>query len=324
MGEDKRAKGPSATQDATGGLAYMNGEIIPLEEAQVNIATHALNYGTGCFEGIRAYWNSEEDELYVLKMKEHYERMVNSCRILKIDPGLSAGEMGRITLELLRANSYRQDVYIRPLAFKSGRRIKLGLTGIDDAFGIFCVPMGDYLDTGRGLRMCVSSWVRLDDNALPARAKVTGAYINACLATDEAVSNGYDEAIMLTPDGHVSEAASANLFMVRRGRLITTPVTDAILEGVTRDAVLEIATVELDLMPEIRSIDRTELYVADELFICGTGVQVGAVVEVDGRVIADGKPGPLTKTLQATYFDAVRGRNPRFLSWLSPVYRPAG
>lgn len=302
------------------GYAYFRGGIVPLAEATVSIATHGLNYGTGCFEGIRAYWNEDCGQLYVLKLNEHYQRMAQSCRILKIDPGMTAEAMGRVTLELLRHNGYRQDVYIRPLAFKGGTRIKLGLTGIADQFAIFCVPMGDYLDTSRGLRVCVSSWQRLDDNALPARTKATGAYINACLATDEAVTNGFDEAIVLTPDGHVSEAASANVFMVRKGRLITTPVTDAILEGVTRDAVIDLACRELGLETVERSIDRTELYVAEELFMCGTGVQVAGVVEVDRRTVGSGRPGRVTVALQAAYFKAVRGNLEGYGDWLTPVY----
>ncbi len=319
---------PSAAQKATTGkmalgeVAYFRGSFVPLAEASVSLATHALNYGTGCFEGIRAYWNGDHRQLYVVKLAQHYERLVRSCRVLRIDPGLTVESMVEVTLELLRRNGFRQDAYIRPLAFKGGLTLKLALTGVEDAFGIYCLPMGEYLDTGRGLHACVSSWFRLDDNALPPRAKVTGAYINASLASDEAQINGFDEAIMLTPDGHVAEGSSCNLFMVRDGVVITSPLTDGILEGITREVILGLAR-DLGYPVLERSIDRTELYVCDELFFCGTGVQVAPVTRVDHRPVNDGLPGPVTIRIQQAYFDAVRGREPRYRDWLTPVY-PCG
>jgi len=309
------------TRDWLQGEAFMGEDFVPLAQAQVNIATHALNYGTGCFEGIRAYWNAEHEQLYVLKMREHYQRLQASARILKLQLAYTVDELGEITLELLRRNGYRQDVYIRPLLFKSAPEISLKLTGVADTFAVFCMPLGDYLDTSAGLKCCTSSWVRLNDNALPARAKATGAYINACLASDDARQSGFDEAIVLTADGHVSEGASANLFLVREGTLITSPVSDSILEGITRQAVLELAAEELQVPIEVRSIDRTELYVADELFFCGTGVQIAPITSVDHRLIGDGKPGKITRELQRLYFAAVRGNNPKYASWVVPVYQ---
>ncbi len=299
--------------------AFFEGEFVPLSEAKVNIATHALNYGTGCFEGLRAYWSPEEEQLHVVKMKEHYQRLQKSCRILNIDPGYTVDEMGEITLQLLRKNEPREDTYIRPLAFKSEPNIRLALTGLQDSFGIFTVPLGDYLDTSRGLKLRVSSWQRLDDNALPPRGKVTGAYINACLSSDEATRSGYDESIVLTADGHVSEASSANLFLVRDGVLITTPVSDGILEGITRRAVLHLAET-MEIEQKVRTVDRTELYIADEAFLCGTGVQIAPVTEIDDRPVGEGTPGPITLQLQKTYFQAVRGEDPSFAGWLTPVY----
>jgi branched-chain amino acid aminotransferase len=299
--------------------AYFEGAIVPLEEAKVSIATHALNYGTGVFEGIRAYWNKEQKQLYVLKGPEHYVRMLQSCRIMKIHLQEDVDDMMNATVEILRRSGYQEDVYIRPLAYKADPVIKVKLTGIRDALGIFTVPLGDYLDVNKGLHLGISPWRRLDDNAIPTRAKATGSYINAALAVDDLIESGFDDGIMLTQDGHVAEGTAANLFMVRGGKLITSPVTDAILEGITRSTLLELAE-DAGMNVEIRSIDRTELYVADELFLCGTGVQVAPVTKVDHRPVGSGVAGELTLKLQKLYFDAVRGNNPAYRHWLTPVY----
>lgn len=299
--------------------AYFHGEFLPLSQCNVSVATHALNYGTGCFEGIRAYWNAKHGQLYGLKVREHYNRMANSCRILKIRLPHTPAELVAITRQLLEKNGYRQDVYIRPLAFKATTAIGVKLTGLEDAFAIFTVPMGDYLDTEKGLHLCVSSWMRPDDNAVPSRAKVTGSYINTALAVDDARQAGFDDCVMLTPDGHVAEGSACNLFLIREGKLITSPVTEAILEGITRQALLGMIA-DLGYQAEVRPIDRTELYVADEVFLCGTGVQVAPVTRIDHRPIGDGKVGPITKRIQEAYFAAVRGEDPKYRDWLVPVY----
>jgi branched-chain amino acid aminotransferase len=312
------AAGPSARQEIEGGVCYFQGQLRPLAEANVSIATHALNYGTGCFEGIRAYWSEADGQLYVLKGREHFDRLVRSARILRIELGVGADELLDIAVRMLRENGFRQDVYVRPLAFKAARIIKVALTGVRDEVAMFAVPMGDYVAT-TGLRVTVSNWQRIADNIIPSRAKVTGAYVNAALASDGAAQDGYDEAIMLGEDGHVAEASSANLFMVRDGVLVTPPVTADILEGITRLVVKELAA-DLGLALEERTIDRTELYVADELFLCGTGVQVAPVVEVDRRPVGAGVPGPVTGRLQEAYFRAVRGQERRYAHWLTPVY----
>jgi branched-chain amino acid aminotransferase len=300
-------------------FAYFEGSIVPLEEAKVSIATHAFNYGTGVFEGIRAYWNPEQKQLYVLKGPEHYVRMLQSCRIMKIQLKENVDDLMKATLEILRKSGYQEDVYIRPLAYKADPVIKVMLSGIRDACGIFTVPLGDYLDVNKGLHLGISPWRRLDDNAIPTRAKATGSYINAALAVDDLIESGFDDGIMLTPDGHVAEGTAANLFMVRGGKLITSPVSDAILEGITRTALLELAE-DAGMKVEVRTIDRTELYVADELFLCGTGVQIAPVTKVDHRPVGSGVPGEITGKLQKMYFDAVRGNNPAYHHWLAPVY----
>lgn len=301
------------------GYAFFRGEIVPMPEAKVSIATHALHYGTGVFEGIRAYYHEGEDQLYCLLLKEHYERLLDSCRIIRINLGYSLDDLCRITLELLRANNFRTDIYIRPIAYKASLGIGLKLTGLEDALAIYAFPIGEYLDTSKGLHVMVATWTRPEDNTMPVRAKLCGAYVNSCLASDDAKLNGFDEAIQLTPDGHVSEGSSCNLFMVRNGKVITTPVTDAILEGITRRAVLQIAR-DLGFDTEERRIDRTELYVADELFFVGTGVQVAPITRVDHRPVGDGTAGKITLQIQDSYFKAVRGQDPKYKQWLTPVY----
>lgn len=299
-------------------FAFFDGRIMPLEHANVNIATHAFNYGTAVFEGLRAYWNAEDEELYIVQAAPHFARLLRSARVLHIEVAYSVAQLVEHTRELLRANQFRQDVYIRPLAYKSDATIKVVLSGIGSAFAMFALPFGDYVTTG-GIAVAVSSWRRIADNMIPSRAKVAGAYVNAALASDQARIDGYDEAIMLGDDGQVSEASSSNLFMVRGGVLVTPPVTADILEGVTRQVVIELAA-ELSVPIETRPIDRTELYSADELFLCGTGVQLAAVTSVDRRSVGSGHAGPITTAIQNAYFDAMHGRSARHRHYLTPVY----
>jgi branched-chain amino acid aminotransferase len=304
---------------AAQGIAFLNGRFIPLEEATISVATHAFNYGTGCFEGIRGYWNAEREEIYIVKLLTHFRRMTASARMLRIDLGRSPDDLCQLAVELIRRNGYREDAYIRPVAYKASPVIRVGLIGLEDAFCCFTAPMGEYHDIRKGLAVTVSGWKRNDDNAIPARAKVTGGYVNAALAIADAQDAGYDDAIMLTQDGHVSESSSSNLFMVQDGGLVTPAVTDDILVGVTRGAVIELAG-RLGVPVEERRIDRTELFGADELFLCGTGVQVAPVTSVDGRRIGDGKMGQVTRSLQDLYLAAVHGEVEEYLDWLTPVY----
>lgn len=302
------------------GYAYFEGRIVPMGEAKVSVATHALHYGTACFEGIRAYWNENHEQLYLLKMREHYERMANSCNVLRIQLKESIDDLCRITVELVRQHGYRQDVYVRPLAYKSACTIRLALSGLSDALAIYTFPMGNYVDISEGLKVCTSSWRRANSNAMPVRAKVTGAYVNSSLAVDDAKASGFDEAIMLTHDGTVSEASSCNLFILRNGKLSTPALSEDILEGVTRNALIEMIHKEFGMTVEERRIDRTELYAAAEIFLCGTGVQVSPVISVDHRPIGTGQPGSFTMKLQALYLTACRGENPQYRDWVTPVY----
>lgn len=300
--------------------AFFQKGFVPLEDAKISVMTHAFLYGTACFEGIRGYWSEEENQLLVFRMREHYQRILDSCKILRIDPGYGADELCQITLDLLRRNGDREDVYVRPVFYKSTPAIGVRLSGLDDDFLVFSIPFGDYLDMERGLRARVSSWRHLEDNMIPMRAKINGAYVNAALAKDEALQDGYDEAIFLTSDGHVSEGSAENIFLVRDGKLITSPVTADILEGITRSTILHVAHEDLGIPVIERPIDRTELYVADEAVFVGTGAQICPIAEIDHRLVGDGTIGPISRRIQAYYFDVVKGRVGKHRGWCTPVY----
>lgn len=303
-----------------GNYAFFDGKIVPIEDAKVSVRTHALNYGTGCFEGIRGYWNEDDAQLYVFQLKEHFERFLDSCKLLFIDLPHTAEELSAITLDLLRAEGFQSDTYIRPLAYKADQTIGVKLHGLTDAVTIFATPFGRYVDAEEGARVQVSSWRRISDNAVPARGKITGAYINSAFSKTEALLNGFDEAIVLNQDGHVSEGSAENIFVVRDGTVLTPPVTDNILEGITRSVVIELCRDVLNIPIVERSIDRSELYSAEEVFFTGTGVQIAAITEIDRRTIGDGRMGPIVTELRDRYFDIVRGRVADYRSWCTPVY----
>jgi branched-chain amino acid aminotransferase len=300
--------------------AFFEGRIVPIDEAKVSIMTHAFNYGTGCFEGIRAYWNDTEEQLYVFKMREHYERFLHSCHIIRISLPYSVNELCNITIELLQKESFREDTYIRPLAYKADPGVGVRLHDLEDQFALFATPFGRYIEREEGAKVGVSSWRRINDNAVPARAKITGAYINSALIKTDAVMSGFDEAIVLTQDGHVSEGSAENLFIVRDGKLITSPITEDILEGITRSTLIELAAKELGIETVERPIDRTELYVAEEAFFCGTGVQIVAITEIDHRSVGTGSIGPIARQLRELYFSIARGKRREYLDWVTPVY----
>ena len=304
----------------TNKYAFFEGRIVPIDEAKVSIMTHAFNYGTGCFEGIRAYWNETEEQLYVLKLREHYQRFLRSSHIILISLPYTVDQLYNITLELLRKEGFRQDTYIRPLAYKADAGVGVRLHDLEDQFALFAIPFGKYLKKEDGAKAGVSSWRRINDNAVPARAKITGAYINSALIKTEAVMKGFDEAIVLTQEGHVSEGSAENLFIVRDGKLITPPVTEDILEGITRSSLMELAAKELGIETVERPIDRTELYVAEEAFFCGTGVQIAAITEIDHRPVGKGQIGPIVRQLRDLYFSVARGQRKDYLDWVTPVY----
>ncbi|HEY4752707.1 MAG TPA: branched-chain amino acid transaminase, partial [Candidatus Limnocylindrales bacterium] len=261
-------------------IAYFEGDYVALKDAKVSIMTHAFMYGTATFEGIRAYWNPEQGTLYGLFLREHLERIRNSAKILLMEDVPTVDQLFDIVVETTRRNGFREDAYIRPSFYKSTRAIGVKLHHLEHELYVLATPFGNYVDIEKGIRLMTSTWRRNADEALPARGKIVGGYVNMAFQKSEAELNGFDEALVLTPDGHASEASAANLFMVRNGVLITPPVSDDILEGVTRRAVLTLAA-DLGIPTEIRSMDRSELYICDEAFLCGTGVQLSPVVEVD-------------------------------------------
>ncbi len=301
-----------------GSYAYFRKSIVPLEEAKVGIMTHALNYGTGCFEGIRGNWNPKHEQIYVFRMREHYERLMRSAQILRFNIEESVEEMCDLTVELIRRSGFQEDVYIRPLAYKSAEAIGLGITGIEEDLNIFVAPFGAYLE-GEGVKCCTSSWRRVPDTSIPGRAKVTGIYINSALAHAEAQENGFDEAIMLTQEGNVSEGPGENIFIVSNGQLVTPSPAEGILMGITRDTVMELARRELGIETIERQVPRSELYAAEECFMTGTAAHLTPVLDIDRRVIGNGRPGPITHQLKELYSDIIRGNNERYRGWCTPV-----
>src|SRR5579859_1539313 len=299
---------------------FYQGEFARYNDVRLGLMTHALHYGTGVFEGIRAYWNQKQEQLFLLEPVAHYERMKRSANVMRMKLPYSTEELVDFTIELMRRNQFKSDVYIRPLLYTSSEEIGVRLHNLDHSFFIYAIPFGNYVEVESGIRCMVSTWRRVPDQSLPARAKITGSYAQSALAKSEAVEGGFDEAIVLTVDGHVSEGSAENLFMYKDGAFITPPVTDDILEGVTRMLLMKLIKDELGLPMIERTIDRTELYTCEELLLCGTGAQVSPVIEVDRRAIGDGKVGEFTQELQNIYFGAVRGDLPKYKDWSIPVY----
>jgi branched-chain amino acid aminotransferase len=258
--------------------------------------------------------------MFLLKMREHYERLQRSAEALKIKLPLSLKEMEKITLDIAKRNAHREDIYVRPIAYKSQEKIGLGLSGIEDDFCLFVAPFGAYLDISKGIRVCISSWKRIPAECLPQGAKINGAYVNSSLAKAEALDKGFDEAILLSTDGTVAEGSGENLFLIKDGEMVTPPLDEIILPGITRLAIMELAKKELKMKSSERYVKKEELFSADELFFCGTGAQVSPIAEVDGKKIGSGGMGPLTKKIQEIYFKAARGDNPKYKDWVTPVY----
>lgn len=300
--------------------AFFEGKYVPVSEANINIKTNSFHYGTAVFEGIRAYWNEEAGQLYILFAKEHYQRLLNNCKAMFMELPYSAEELVDITVELLRRNQIREDVYIRPIAYFKDLKLTPKLIDYTPEIAIYTYNFGRYLDTSKGIRVKVSSWRRNDDNSIPSRWKVAGAYVNSALAKTEALLSGYDEALMLNQHGFLAEGSGENVFLIRDGKAITPSFSEHILEGITRAAVKKLLKNELLVEVEERAVARSELYVAEEVFMTGTAAEITPVIEVDNRKVGNGEVGPITKELQELYFRAVRGKIDRYMGWLTPVY----
>lgn len=300
-------------------FAYFQGNIVPLEQAKIGVMTHAFNYGTAVFEGIRGNWNSDDQTIYLFRMREHYERLAQSCKILQLDLHESIDRLCELTVEIVERSGFEEDVYVRPLVYKSSEQVGVRLHNLESDTLIFITPFGPYLDIDKGARCHTSTWRRVDDTGIPPRAKVTGIYVNSALAKTEANLNGFDEAIMLNADGHVSEGSGENIFMIRKGKLITPSPADNVLEGITAATAAELAHDLLGLELVERPIDRTELYIADEIFMTGTAAHLTPVVEVDRRPIGEGGPGPITRQLSQVFFDVIKGKNEQYRHWCTPA-----
>lgn len=300
--------------------AYFEGKIVPYAEARVGVATHALNYGTGAFGGIRGYWNADQQQLYLFRPVDHFLRLLQSAKMLCCSLDLTPEVMTDLALQVVRAEGYRRDCYIRPLVYKSSEVIGVRLHDLKDELTIFSVPFGKYIEHDDDAHVTFSSWRRVDDNAIPARGKICGAYVNSAFIKTDAARSGFDEVLVLTQEGHVSEASAMNVLMVRDGQLITPPITENILEGITRRSIMELARVELGVEVVERPIDRTEVFVCDELLLAGTAAQVTAVTQVDRRAVGSGVMGPITRRLRQLYEDILRGREPKYRHWIEPVY----
>ncbi len=300
--------------------AYFKGKIVPYGDAKVGVMTHALNYGTGIFGGVRGYWNADESQLLVFRPHDHMRRFLRSSKLLLMELGLNEEQLVNIILDLLRAEDKREDMYVRPLAFKGDEIIGVRLNDLHDELTMFAVPFGRYVDKEEGAHVTISSWLRVDDNSIPARGKITGSYVNSAFIKTDALRAGFDEAIALNSDGHVAEGSAENIFMLRDGVLITPPVTDNVLEGITRRTIMTLVRDELGMEVVERSIDRSELYICDELFFCGTGVQIAAITKIDHRPIGTGQMGPVAGDLRDLYFDVVRGKVAKYRHWNAPVF----
>lgn len=301
--------------------AFFEGNYVPFTEANVSIGTHALQYGTGAFAGIRGYLDADGSTINIFRLPDHAERLMNSAKLLRMELPYSTEDVIRIISELTEKNAPSGDIYIRPFLYKPAVQLTPRLRGIGDEFAVYQMPMGDYLALDRGQKAVISSWVRIPDAAIPSRGKLSGAYVNSAFAKDEAIENGADEAIMMNTAGKIAEGSGCNLFIVRQDKLVTPPFSSDILEGMTRRSIMKMAR-NAGIDVEVREIDRTELYLADEAFFCGTGVQVAWIESIDGRPVGNGTVGPITEQLRTIFFDTVRGRNQKYRHWLTQVKIP--
>ena len=300
--------------------AFFKKQFVPLAEAKINVMTQAFHYGTAIFEGIRGNWNSEHKQIYLFRLKEHYQRLLDGCQVIRIKLPYTVDELCQITVELAQKCGFEEDIYVRPVAYKSSEALGVRVHDISDDYVVFIIPWGRYLDVDKA-RCVVSSWQRPGNNMAPPQAKIMGNYATNALAKSDAIESGFDEAIMLSPDGYVSEGSGENIFLVKDEKLVTPAIYNNILPGITRDSVIKLAQNELGLETIERPVVRGELYIADECFLTGTAAHVTPVSEIDHRKIGNGEIGEITKKLQKIYAEVIRGNNPKYLYWCTPVYK---
>ena len=305
-------------------FAFFKSQIVPIEQAKISVMTHAFQYGTGAFGGMRAYWNTDQEQLYIFRPHDHFERLLSSAALLRMNLDYTPEKITQILLDLLRAEGFRENCYIRPVVYKAEESLAVKLHDMEDDLTIIVRPVGNqsYVNIDDGAHVCFSAWRRIDDNAIPARGKITGAYVNSMLIKTDAVLAGYDDALVLSDDGHLAEASAANVVIVRKGVAITPPVTANVLEGIVRRSLIELLRNELSIEVVERTIDRTEVYLADEIFLCGTGAQVSPVTRIEHRPVGDGAIGPITSRLRTLFMDVVAGRVAKYQPWVVPVYTP--
>jgi branched-chain amino acid aminotransferase len=304
--------------------AYFRGQIVPIEQAAVSIWTHALHYGTGVFGGMRAYWNADQEELYIFRPEAHFTRLLQSAALLRMQLDYNPERLLDILTELIRVQGFKTNCYIRPLAYIAQETLAVRLHDLEADLAIMVQPLGDssYVNIDEGAHVCFSAWRRVDDNAIPARGKIAGAYVNSMLIKSDAELAGYDDALVLNNDGHVAEFSAANAFIVRQGVAITPPITANVLEGVVRRSLIQVLREDLHIEVQERNIDRTEVYLADEIFMCGTGAQISPVTRIEHRLVGDGEVGPLTHQIRQRFMDIVYGRDEKYRHWVAPVYSP--
>ncbi len=302
--------------------AFFKGRVVPYSEAKVGVLTHALNYGTAVFGGLRAYWNDDEKQLFVFRPLDHFRRFLQCAKLLCMELPYSPEKLTASLDELIQTEGHKEDLYCRPLAFYADEIIGVRLHDLNPEVSIVAMPFGMYVKNEDNVHVTISSWRRIDDNVIPARGKIAGAYVNSAFAKTDAQRSGFDEVIVLNQDGHISEGSAANFFMFRNGVFATPPITDNVLEGITRRTIMQLIREEMNMDVQERQVDRTELYLADEAFFCGTGLQISAITRVDYRPIGTGKMGPYTESLRKIFFDVVKGRSPKYRHWCHPVYDP--
>jgi len=300
-------------------LVWLNGRIVQVQDAKINVLSPTSQFGANVFEGIRCYWNEKKQQLFAFRLEDHYRRLKNSMKIFRMEDKYSIEELKQGLIDIVRANGYKEDIAVRQTVFIDG----FGTWSSSGPINMFIapIPKGRTLNPPKlGMRCCVSSWERISDRNITPRAKVGANYINSRMAQMEALENGYDTAIFMNSQGKIAEGPGSCFFIVREDVLVTPPLSASVLESITRDTIIEIARNVLNIKTVERDIDRTELYICDEAFLCGSAVEVVPVLNIDGYTIGDGNPGKITQSIFNLYLDVVTGKIQEYEKWLTPIY----